>query len=264
MQPVRRAAVRRAAAGRAAVRCVVAVLTLGAGLALTGCQSDPGVAAYVGSENITEAQVDQIFDNAQALKTEAAAQQAAAGPQPSAQPTPAPTPAPFASASEVKPSRSDVVTTLVLANVCAKLQAEQGFASTDITPEQIAAVDQVPPNSDYARERAKMYSCLAGIPVTSAAAPTDAELQQIYDRAKAKGLVEVPLSQIKDQLAADTGLQQAVAVNRTLTKMVNDGDVRVNPRYRPMEFTVSDLGSGEPLVVLQMGEPASDAVRDLG
>jgi len=253
MQPVRPAA---------AVRRVVAVLTLGAGLAVTGCQSDPGVAAYVGSENITEAQVDQIFDNAQAIKAEEAAKRAAATPQPSAQPQA--TPAPFASASEVKPSRSDVVTTLVLAKVCADLQSTQGFASTDITPDQIAAVDQVPPTSDYARERAKMYSCLAGIPVTSATAPTDAELQEIYERAKAMGLVEVPLSQIKDQLAADAGLQQAVAVNRTLTKMVNDGDVRVNPRYRPMEFTVSDLGSGAPLVVLQMGEPASDAVRDLG
>ncbi len=244
MQPVRL----RAAHGYAAV----ALLTLG--LVASGCQSDPEVAAYVGSESITEAQVDQVYNNAQALKREAGA------------PTPAPTqasPEPYASAMESKPSRSDVVTTLVLTRVCADLQARQGFPSTEISPEQIAAVDQVPASSDYARERAKMYSCLAGVPVTSAATPTDAELQDIYDRAKAKQLVTVPLSQIRDQLAADTGLQQAVAVNRVLTQMVAEGDVRVNPRYRPMEFTVSDLGSGEPLVVLEMGEPASDAVRDL-
>jgi hypothetical protein len=48
-----------------------------------------------------------------------------------------------------------------------------------------------------------------------------------------------------------------------LTDLVKDADVRVNPRYRPMEFRVSDLGSGEPLVIAVVGDAGSDAVRDI-
>jgi hypothetical protein len=224
---------------------LLAALTLGAGLALAGCRSDPAVAAYVGGDKITEAQVDHLVANAKALEQ-----------------TPEPTASAPAQTQTSQLSRSSVVTVLVLGKVCAQLQAKQGFKPQPIGAERASQIGGVPPTSEFATELDKTYSCLSAIPISQSAQPTDAELHDIYDRAKVKGLVNVPFDQIKAQIAGDQTVQRAIAVNRVLDGMVTDGDVRVNPRYRPMEFTISDLGTGEPLIVLTMGEPASDAVHD--
>jgi hypothetical protein len=224
---------------------LLAALTLGAGLALTGCRSDPAVAAYVGGDTITEAQVDALIADAHA-----AGKQTPAAASPGTQ------------ASQL--SRSSVVTILVLGKVCDQLKAKQHFTPQPIGAERAGQIGGVPATSKYALELDKTYSCLSAVPIPPNAQPTDAEIRDIYDRAKAKGLVNAPYDQIKAQIAGDQTVQQAIAVNRTLDSMVSDGDVRVNPRYRPMEFTISDLGTNEPLVVLTMGEPASDAVRDAG
>jgi hypothetical protein len=215
---------------------VALVLAVGVGLVLAGCRSSPTVAAYVGSTAISEAQVDTVIANARAAAA--------------AEPGTAP------------PSRSAVVTTLVLDRVCHSEQAKRGFADNPISVDQIRQLENVPANSDYATARSSVYSCLAGVPVSDAGAASQAELRDIYDRAKAKGLVSVPFEQIKAQLAADSGVQQALAVNRELTALVQHGDVTVNPRYRPMEFPISDLGSGQTLIALPVGEPPSDAVHD--
>jgi hypothetical protein len=213
------------------------VLAVGVGLILAGCRSSPTVAAYVGGSSITEAQVDGVLANARA----------ALGAEPGTQP----------------PGRSAVVTTLVLDKVCHAEQAKRGFSPNPIGVEQIKQLEKVPADSDYARARSSVYSCLAGVPIPDTGTqPSDAELRDIYDRAKAKGLVRVPFEQIREQLAADPGVQQALAVNRELTSLVQHGDVTVNPRYRPMEFPISDLGSGQTLIVLPVGEPPSDAVHD--
>jgi hypothetical protein len=222
-----------------------AALVLGAGLVLAGCRSDPAVAAYIGSDKITEAQVDALIADAQAVQKQNP-----------------PSASPGTQSSTL--SRSSVVTILVLGKVCDQLKAKQGFTPQPIGAERAGQIAGVPANTKYAIELDKTYSCLSAVPIPPGSQPTEAEVQDIYDRAKAKGLVNAPFSQIKAQIAGDQTVQQAIAVNRTLDSMVSDGDVRVNPRYRPMEFTISDLGTGEPLVVLTMGEPASDAVRDAG
>jgi hypothetical protein len=222
--------------GGAARRAVVA-LALGCGLALTGCEADPGIAAYVGSEKITEAEVDRLVADAAA---KSAGQQGLSA-----------------------PSRSDVVITYVLGKVCTERQARDGFTGQAVSRDQIQQVDSVPKDSAYAELRSGTYSCLSGLPNTANAEPTEADLQDIYDRAQAKGLVQVPLDEIRGQLAADANVRQAIGVKRMLTELVKDADVRVNPRYRPMEFRVSDLGSGEPLVIAVVGDAGSDAVRDI-
>lgn len=220
---------------------VLAMFTLAGGLVLSGCRTDPDVAAYIGSDMITEAQIDQILAEL-----------------PAAPATPAP-----GQAVRKPLNRSDVLSQMVLGRACEILRTKEGFTGSHVTPEDVARATGVPASSEYAKERAKSETCLSGIKLEGAGPPSDADLQDIYDRAKAKGLVEVPLSEIKDRLAADAELRQVVAAKRILAQMVADGDVSVNPRYRPMEFVLSDLGSGAPLVVAVLGEPGSDAVRDL-
>jgi hypothetical protein len=227
-----------ATGGRARVaRRAVVSLALGCGLALTGCQADPGVAAYVGTEKITEADVDRLVDDAAA---KAAGQQGLSA-----------------------PSRGDVVITYVLGKVCAERQAREGFTGQTVSRDQIQQIDSVSKDSAYAELRSGTYTCLSGLPNPGDAQPTEADLQDIYDRAQAKGLVQVPLDQIRDQLTTDASVRQAIGVKRMLTELVKNADVRVNPRYRPMEFRVSDLGSGEALVIAVVGDTGSGAVRDI-
>jgi hypothetical protein len=224
-----------------ALRAVpAAVLALVACLALAGCRSQPGVAAYVGNERLTEARVDETVENA-----------AAQSRTPDEQGTKPPT-------------RSDVVTTWVLGKVCEQLRAKQGFAKAPITVERVRQAEGVPASSAYARDRANLYSCLGGVKLTNAGAVTDAELRELYDRAQAAGLVNQPFDKVKAQLAGNTNIQQALAADRILSGAVRDGDVTVNPRYRPMEFPITDLGTGRgPLIGVLLGEPGSDAVRDV-
>jgi hypothetical protein len=216
-------------------RAVVALALVG-GLLLTGCQDSPTVAAYVGSEQITEARIDQLVDEVEA-KT---AGQENVG----------------------APTRAAVVMTVVLDKVCENKQAQEKFpdrAMTDQERQQIAPVAGV----EYFTIRLNAFSCLYGIPNPAGIAPTDEELRDIYDRAAVKGLINLPYAEVKDRIAALQEVPPAIGTKRMITEMMAGADIRVNPRYRPLEFIVSDLGSGQPLVVALVGDAGSDAVRDV-
>lgn len=162
--------------------------------------------------------------------------------------------------------RSDVLSQMILGRACEALRVQRGFTGAPVTPEHVAEAAGVPASSQYAKERSAAQSCLSAainLMLDTVGEPADTDLRDIYDRAKAKGLVEVPLETIKDRMAADAQVRQAVAAKQIIAQIVADGHVSVNPRYRPMEFVLSDLGTGAPLVVAVLGEPGSDAVRDL-
>jgi hypothetical protein len=224
-----------------------AVVALVLGLALTACTDDPSVAAYVGAEQITEQEIDGLIAGVNA-------EIAKAKDDPNV-------------AADVKeglaaPARTDTVMTVLLGRLCGARQAREGFASVPIPEDRRKQIAPLP-EAEYYKLRLAAYSCLFAIPNPAQVAPTDAELQDIYDRAYAKGLLNQPLSEIKEQLAALPDLPPAVATKRMITEMVRTAQVRVNPRYRPLEFFVHDLGSGQQLVVAVVGEPGSDAVRDI-
>jgi hypothetical protein len=238
MQRALRPGAVRAARPRHARIAGAAVLVACLGLSLTGCRSAPTAAAYVGSHQFTEKQVDAVIYDAEAAAEKENGTHA--------------------------PTRSDVVTTMVLTEVCHRTQAKKGFTAGNFGVDQVKQRERVPAHSEYAVQRSAMFSCLIGVPVGQTEEPTDQELQAIYDRAKASRLVNVPFEQIKPQLAADTGVRQAITVTRVLTAMVRDGDVVVNPRYRPLEFGISDLGSGVMLINLPISKPGTDSTSDLG
>src|SRR5690349_12166780 len=89
-----------------------------AGLALTACQPrDPSVAASVGSDKITESEVDAVLADAQQNR-------------PAASPPASPSPGEqSASLSPVAIDRADVVRYLVLDKLCAADQARRHFQS---------------------------------------------------------------------------------------------------------------------------------------
>jgi hypothetical protein len=215
----------------------VAVLALVGVATLTGCRTEPTVAAYVDQTKITEAQVDRLIADA----TRAAAKPEERG--------------------TAAPGRSDVVATLVLGRVCEDVRAKLGFAKQPVSTEQVRQSEGVPSVSRYAQLRADLYSCLTAVPYADQT-PTEAELRDIYDRAVAAGLVGQSYEETREQLLSDQGIVQRIAIDRAMTQAAKDANVSVNPRYRPLEFPLIPVENGS-IMEVALGELASDAVRDL-
>lgn len=220
-------------------RAALMGLALVAGLALTGCRTQVGTAAFVGNDRLTESDVDGIIADANAKVSD----------------------------GTHAPLRSDVVFVFVVRETCEKVQAERKFASAQVDATALAAQIQVPANSTFAEDHARMQACMGGLldDVKKANSnppdPTEAELHDIFNRAQAAGFSVPPFEALEPQLAADARTRQAVAVSRALTTVFKDANVSVSPRYRPLELPVDTLDSGVPLVFSQMGEPGSDAIR---
>jgi hypothetical protein len=216
---------------------VISVVALAAGLA-AGCRNSPSVAAYVGDQRITEAEVDAAVAEA------AAAAEGREGLQ--------------------APSRADVVMTYVLRQACSAKQAADRFpaAGQPVSPDQIAESERVPADSNYARDRAAAYTCLQAVPVGEGEAPTEDELRDLHQRAQAAGIMPQSYDEMREQLATDPGVRQALAVRTMLDEVIAAADVTVNPRYRPLEFHVSQV-EGKPLIVAVVGGEGTSPVRDL-
>jgi hypothetical protein len=217
------------------VRAAVALVLAGS-LLLTGCRDDPAVAAYVGSEQITEARIDQLVEGVEVAARDNKDLQL--------------------------PNRSAVLMTVVLDKICRDRQEREKFADRPLSPQEQQQIAPVA-NVEYFTIRLNTFSCMNGIPNPPGVTPTDAEVRDIYDRAAALGLINAPYDEVKERIAALEEVPPAIATKRMVTDMVAAADVRVNPRYRPMEFVVSALGSGQPLVVAVVGDTGSDVVRDI-
>jgi hypothetical protein len=223
-------------------RLVMAVaLTLCAGFVLSACRSEPGVAAYVGDDVLTESEIDSTIDEVVKASQESAR----------------------------VPSRSDVVVTFVLNKGCAAKQAQEKFASAPVTIEAVANAESIPANTQYARDRTALHACVGGVPTTDTV-PTEAELREIFDRAIDEQLIDpaTVYEQVKGQIAGDSRVIEGLATRHLLSSLVADGEVSVNPRYRPLNMGFSAVhsatGASVPLVMMTIGEPGSDAVRDIG
>ncbi|MFI7023315.1 hypothetical protein ACIBMZ_11440 [Micromonospora sp. NPDC049900] len=230
-------------------RRLVAVASVAVGLvALSGCRSEPGVAAYVGDHRITEDAVTEVIDDARAKN-----------------------PAPTEAAEQVPgqqvrlPGRSEVVSTLVLGQVCERISAAENYRPQgQAEAAQVAQQLGISPEARYARQVAELYTCLSGIPVGSPVAPTEQELADLVAAGKRAGAVpaDVTVEQAAPQLDGEQ-LRQALATRNALAEAVDTYDVTVNPRYRPLEFPVLSFAGQAVAVGVPLGEPGSDAVTDV-
>ncbi|MGW0505271.1 hypothetical protein [Micromonospora sp. NPDC003241] len=230
-------------------RRLVAVASVAVGLvALSGCRSEPGVAAYVGDHRITEDAVTEVIDDARAKNPE---------PTEAAEPVPG---------QQVRlPARGEVVSTLVLGQVCERISAAEGYRPQgQAEAAQVAQQLGISPEATYARQVAELYTCLSGIPVGSPVAPTEQELADLVAAGKRAGAVpaDVTVEQAAPQLDGEQ-LRQALATRDALAGAVETYDVTVNPRYRPLEFPVLSFAGQAVAVGVPLGEPGSDAVTDV-
>ncbi|MFC0004572.1 hypothetical protein [Micromonospora siamensis] len=236
-------------------RRLVAVASVAVGLvALSGCRTEPGVAAYVGDHRITEDAVTGILDELKGKLPTQEPAQAPAG-QESAAP-----------AASRLPARSQVVSTLVLLDVCRKASEEKGYrAQGQVQAQQVAQQFGLPADAAYPQRVAELYTCLSGVPAGEPVAPTKEELTDLVAAGKKAGAIppEVTVEQAAGQLDGDQ-LRSALATRKTLAEAVSGYDVTVNPRYRPLAFPVLSFSGDVPAISVPLGEAGNDAVVDAG
>ncbi|WP_433390045.1 hypothetical protein [Micromonospora sp. KLBMP9576] len=237
---------------RARRLAAVASVVLGL-VALSGCRAEPGVAAYVGDQRITEDAVTALVDDLRAKNPTPTGQPAApAEGQPPAQPA-------------QLPGRGEVVSVLVLAEVCERVSAERNYqSSAQVRPEQVAQQLGLSPDTEYVREAAALYGCLSGVPAGTPAEPSAQDLKDVVAAGRAAGAIP---ADVTDEAAAGQldgeQLRMALATRKSLAEAVAAYDVTVNPRYRPLQFPVLSFAGNAPAVSVPLGEAGSDAVTDV-
>lgn len=218
---------------RVAAAIAAGVIALGG---LAACRMDPSVAVYVGDDTYTVAEVDEIYD-------EVAAGQA-----------------------DAPVTRALILETLVMRDLVKSLATEQGVEVQPVSPEVVAASEQVPPDSRYAAVRAEMVSYLQSWSGHIAlVAPTEEQLREIYDRAvvAGEGWAIQPFEDLRAQLD-DGRMRQAIGVRGQLADEVERVGVTVNPRFAPLEFVLLEFSGGAPALSVALSGPTSDAVKDAG
>lgn len=235
----------------------IAVIAMVGVAALSGCRSEPGVAAYLGDREITEDQITEVVDD---VKRKLAPSPTPGGASPSPEeelPPGVPQP--------TVPGRADVLGVLLLEALCGKLSAERGYqAQEQIAPEQVAGLVSAPADSLHARNAAKLYTCLFSIPVDQSVTPTKEDLADLVARARtAPGVVppDTPDEAVADRLSGPEYLR-ALSHKRLLEQTAADQDVTVNPRYRPLEFPVLSFRGNIAAVSVSLSEPGPGTVVD--
>jgi outer membrane murein-binding lipoprotein Lpp len=239
---------------------LVAVLFLVGGLALAGCRSQPGVAAYVGSKQYSVKQVEKIVkavnkvaDDRQAVLDEATRQKRQAP-----------------DTAQVPSVRTDgraVAGLLVLDDVAARLVKEKGLRTTPIDPALVAGTFSLDVGSEYVRLWASFFANYAAIRDQAPAVPlTDEQVHRYYDAGVAAKAFRagVAFDLARQSLANDKGAMAIFAAQGALDDAARRFNVSLNPRYGPLSmpvlFTIDQQGTQTP-ASLPAARPADAAVR---
>ncbi|MEU1835599.1 hypothetical protein [Micromonospora chersina] len=226
-------------------RRLVAVASVAVGLvALTGCRTEPGVAAYIGDHRVTEDQVTSILDE---MRDGLAA-----------------SPATAQQASAMLPGRDQVVATLVLRDVCRDLSADKGYQPQgQVSAAQVAQQTGLPADAVYPQRVAEFYTCLSGVPAGEQAAPSQEELATVIAAGRSAGAIPPDVSDAEAAGQLDGAqLRSALATRKVLADAIGGYDVSVNPRYRPLLFPLLSFKGDVAAVSVPLGE-AGSAVTEI-
>jgi hypothetical protein len=232
---------------------VAALGLLGIG-ALAGCRSQPGTAAFVGGTRITNAQVEA------GVKTISIPN---VGPGPVRQTYVADLT--FIALAEHYAAANKIALPAVTAD-----ELSQEAQSVNIPAAKAASNPVVRALAQSGKDLGTLIQAM------KPATPTDAQLMEIFNRAKAAGLTKDTYAQDKSTIEQIQGLGQAVALQNELAKAAKTYKLEISPLYLPtpvpgkpdtgLEFPVLQLQNqqaGVPVTVLGVplgGSGASPAV----
>jgi hypothetical protein len=233
-------------ARRLASTAIVAALAVSG---LAACRSEPDVAAYVGGgATITEAEIDNVYDQARDKLTAAREQAQRQNEQAGASTEPAPP-------VQVPFKQQDILNTLLTVKILEKAAAAHNVqAASEPTVAQVAQSSRYSPDWSYTELYTRTFQLRAALlPVVTPAQLTDAELRPVYDRLVQSGAGDAtPYEQFKSQLS-DTNkqaLQQSLGLRDEVLKIVADEDIRLNPRYGNQQLVLLSAQAGDKDVPL--------------
>ncbi|GAB2599134.1 hypothetical protein Aab01nite_75370 [Paractinoplanes abujensis] len=218
------------------------------------------MAAYVGdSAKVTEARVQEVWDNASdALTSAAAGQPDASGAAPT-----------------LAITRLDIVRTLVGHDVLAAVaERENVTLPADLPLADYASQLRLPQTAEYVRLYAEFDGLLRALRTKVQSAAPDAsedDLREVYTVLLQSN--EVPagttFDQFKTQLPAENLalVKTAAAVRKEVAELTSTMDITVNPRYQPLGIPVLEFqtqqGQLKPLVEVPLGESTKSTVTDV-
>jgi hypothetical protein len=239
----------------------VAVVAFLAVAGLSACRQEASVAAYVGNDaRITEARVQSLWDDTKAAFDAA----------------PPPAPAQAEGGAAVAPpttlpiTRSDVVRTLLGAQVMDEVAKKQSLQlPADLTLADYATALRLPPTTEYVRlfARTDTYIKLLRQKAQNAPAISDADLREVFDVLAANQGIDAGtgFEQFKGALPAENKqlVQGAVEVRKEINEVSAPMNIKINPRYQPLGIPVLEFqtqaGDLRPLVVAPLGSAADTA-----
>jgi hypothetical protein len=198
-------------------RRLLAVALAGA-VALTGlaaCRDQPAVAAYVGSSQLSNADVEKMVDEFPTEQRE----------------------------TDIGFLRQAVVDNFVVREVATRIAHDRGLpaAPVNVDAYRASAIDRkVDPKGKFVQLVAQANAALATIrSVGQPTAPTEADQRAVYQELTAAGILTAgtTFAQIKDQLDSDD-MRAALGLRTVIADGVAKYGVTVNPRYQPLGIPV--------------------------
>ncbi|BEL09850.1 hypothetical protein Q0Z83_080410 [Actinoplanes sichuanensis] len=241
-------------ARRLASAVVVASLALAG---VSGCRSEPSVAAYMGSAgDISEKEVDEVWTEAyDALTAQAKAEASAAeraqreteATRKAAGEEITPAPTVTAERAQVPFTRTDVLQALVGQEIYGRLATKHSVQlPADVPYAEFAAQRKLPADSTFAKLYIDNYylrGLLTQSLVSTGAAPADEDMRFVYDQLAANGGVQPGQDYAAWKAAQGEQNLQAVAAAAKLREEVeataDELHVKLNPRYA---FDLTVLG----------------------
>jgi hypothetical protein len=212
-----------------------AVVTLAALVAvgLGGCQIEPGAAAFVSNDRITDKRVDQVVNSISTDKVKLPA-------------------------NRVGDARQFVVNQLVFGEVAKRIVAEKKLPVTPMSPEDAAAQRQATQPGEIDRIYADTQPYLDAVRQAAAPAePTEADKRELATVLLGAGATQSDVSRFLDS----PQFKQSLGFRNALRDGAAKYKVSVSPRYAPARYEVWSV-QGLPLLTLDLASPREPAVTD--
>jgi hypothetical protein len=214
-----------------------ALLAVIAGLALTGCRTQPGIASYVGDSRLTDNEVEQLVTTIETDVKNAGGtlQKEAYG-----------------------NIRQLVVQLTVFNEIARRYAAEKSLTLPEQDYEAAAQQFGLPVTDPFVKLAvdSDAYRNLL-LENVQAVTPTEADLRDAYDRIVDAGIQEITFEQVRDELAALPQLRTGISLRNELAAAADRYGVSVNPRYQPVEMPLTSVpgqsGDAIWLVALPLG-----------
>lgn len=222
------------------VRRVATVLALAAAVAggATACNVQPGAAAFVASNRITQSQVNDVF-------------QSVLDGYHNQVPT-----------NEFGNIRKSVAATMVMHDLVRRVAADTGVTIPPADYAGLARETSLPEDNPYVRLEAETRAAINTLRNASADVPArEQDLRDVYESLVQQG-VQVSYAQLRPELAAQQAVRKGAALRGTLVGAAKKYHVDVNPRYGALAYplTTVQIGTADGYLPVRLGEGSPDVV----